>query len=114
MARIKVEPASRLNTARINLSSPLQALRVYSTSMLGIVGMVVLLYPLTILRGLIMAVLPAEIYLADKVYTGLTSRTPLLELIELGTPLDDLEDTRARTAGGRPPNATDGKTPFTK
>jgi hypothetical protein len=82
--------------------------------MLGIVGMVVLLYPLTIFPGLIMAVLPAEIYLADKVYTGLTSRTPLLELIELGTPLNDLEDTRARTAGGRPPNATDGKTPFTK
>lgn len=76
--------------------------------------MIVLIYPLTILPSLIMAVLPAEIYLADKVYTGLTSRTPLLELIELGTPLDDLEDTRARSAGGRPPNATDGKIPFTK
>lgn len=76
--------------------------------------MIVLLYPLTILPGLIMAVLPAEIFLADKVYTGLTSRTPLLELIELGTPLDDLEDVRARMAGGRPPNATDGQIPFTK
>jgi hypothetical protein len=61
-----------------------------------------------------MAVLPAEIYLADKVYTGLSSRTPLLELIELSTPTDDLEDNRAQTAGGRPPNATDGHIPFTK
>ncbi|MFX1542616.1 MAG: hypothetical protein ACFFCR_06395, partial [Promethearchaeota archaeon] len=81
---------------------------------LGAIGMIVLLYPLTILPGLIMAVLPAEIFLADKVYTGVTSHTPLLELIELGTPLDDLEDLRARTAGGRPPNATDGYIPFTK
>lgn len=114
MARIKAEPTSRPHAARILLSSPLQALRVFSTPILGILGMIVLLYPLTILPGLIVAVLPAEVYLADKVYTGLTSRTPLAELIELGTPLDDLEDIRARTAGGRPPNATDGKIPFTK
>ncbi|MHA1926049.1 MAG: hypothetical protein ACXABV_05315 [Candidatus Thorarchaeota archaeon] len=114
MARIKAEPTSRLISARIILSSPLQSLQVYLTPILGILVMIVLLYPLTILPGLIMAVLPAEIYLADKIYTGFTSRTPLLELIELGTPLDDLEDTRARTAGGRPPNAADGKFPFTK
>lgn len=114
MVRIKAEPTSRLNTARIILSSPLQALRAYASPILGVVGMIVLLIPLTVLPGLIVAVLPAEIYLADKVYTTSTSRTPLLELIELGTPLDDLEDTRARTAGGRPPNATDGKIPFTK
>ncbi len=114
MARIKAESTSSLDTSRIVHSSPFQSLRVYSTPLLGIVGMIVLLYPLTIFPGLIMAVLPAEIYLADKVYTGLTSRTPLLELIELGTPLDDLEDARARTAGGRPPNATDGIIPFVK
>ncbi|MFW9862864.1 MAG: hypothetical protein ACFFEX_08875 [Candidatus Thorarchaeota archaeon] len=114
MARIKAEPISRRHAARIILSSPLQALRAYATPILGVIGMIVLLYPLTILPGLIMAVLPAEIFLADKVYTGLTSRTPLLELIELGTPLDDLEDVRARMAGGRPPNATDGQIPFTK
>jgi hypothetical protein len=113
MARIKAESTSGLDISRIVHSSPFQSLRVYSSPILGIVGMIVLLYPLTIFPGLIMAVLPAEIYLADKVYTGLTSRTPLLELIELSTPLD-LEDTRARTAGGRPPNATDGIIPFTK
>jgi hypothetical protein len=114
MARIRAEPTTRAETVRIILSSPIQSMRVYATPILGILLMIVLLYPLTILPGLIMAVLPAEIYLADKVYTGLTSRTPLLELIELGTPLDDLEDIRARTAGGRPLNATDGHIPFTK
>jgi hypothetical protein len=114
MARIRAEPIARAETARIIISSPLQSLRVYAIPILGILLMVVLFYPLTILPGLIMAVLPAEIFLADKVYTGLTSRTPLLELIELSTPLDDLEDVRVKTAGGRPPNATDGYIPFTK
>ncbi|MHA2004781.1 MAG: hypothetical protein ACW960_11825 [Candidatus Thorarchaeota archaeon] len=49
MARIKAKPTSRLDVARIILSSPLQSLRVYSTPVLGILGMIVLLYPLTIL-----------------------------------------------------------------
>ena len=114
MARIKAVLTSYFDTADILPLSPLQTMRVYSTPILGILGMIVLLYPLTLLPSLIMAVLPAEIYLADKVYTGLLSRTPHLELIELGTPLYDLEDTRARTTGGRPPNATDGIITFTK
>ncbi|MHA2142448.1 MAG: hypothetical protein ACXADC_13250 [Candidatus Thorarchaeota archaeon] len=114
MARIKAVPTSRLQQLSIIRSSPLQGLRYYSSFILGVLGMIVLLNHLTIFPGLIMAVLPAEIYLAHRIYAGFLSRTPLLNPIELSTPLHDLEDTRARTAGGRPPNATDGIISFAK
>jgi hypothetical protein len=114
MARIKAVPTSRLQPISIIRSSPLQGLQYYSSFILGVLGLIVLLNHLTIFLGLIMVVLPAEIYLAYRIYTGFLSRTPLLELIELSTPLHDLEDTRAITAGGRPPNATDGIIAFTK